>query len=195
MTRFIVPALGAGVLLPWIVAVVTDDKQTEPTSVERATGIPGAEYVYVGTKKCRMCHTLQNESLMASRKANSWNALRPGESAAVKKRAGLDVEKDYTVDPACLECHAVGFGKPGGYFIPDPRDKKLVRVAATRRGVGCESCHGPGSGFMEVMRDVVRRERTYRPEEVYALGRKIVVTAVILIFIGDFIEEPSWLQE
>ena len=54
---------------------------------------------------------------MLSRSPDVWNWWRSG--------------------PGCLRCHTVGFELPGG-FGPGHTPAGLV-------GVGCESCHGPGS--------------------------------------------------
>ena len=137
-------------------------------------------YEYVGTKKCRMCHTAQYKSLLESPKARSWDALKPGVSPLVKEKAGLDASRDYTTDGRCLECHAVGYGKPGGYVIPKPDDRRSQRLAQQRQGVGCEACHGPGSGFVEIMKDIYRNERKYDPAELWAVGRKIVTREVCM---------------
>ena len=96
----------------------------------------------------------------------------PGVSREVKIRAGLDVETDYRTDGRCLKCHSVGYGEPGGYVVPNPNDERSQRLAAKREGVGCESCHGPGSGFVLIMQDILRNERSYDIEELRAKGRK-----------------------
>ncbi|MFQ5494515.1 MAG: cytochrome c family protein [Phycisphaerae bacterium] len=129
---------------------------------------------FVGTKRCRMCHVRQYRDWLDSAKGGSWTALQPGIAPDVKRRAGLSVDADYTTDARCLRCHAVGFGRPGGYAIPDPDDDRSIRRAAALQGVGCEACHGPGSGFVKVMRDIYLSERTYHPDELHAAGRRIV---------------------
>ena len=134
-------------------------------------------YSFVGMKKCRMCHTNQYDSLRATAKANAWDALKPGYGVEIKARAGLDGKHDYATDERCLRCHSVGYGLPGGYVIPDPTDPQSARYAKAREGVACESCHGPGSGFIQVMRDIIRNDRTYRVEEVLAAGRRTVTEA------------------
>jgi hypothetical protein len=117
-----------------------------------------------------MCHVDQFGSYDQLPKANAWEALKPSVGVEVKTKAGLDPAADYTKDPRCLKCHATGFGQPGGYEVPDPSDKISVALAASREGVGCESCHGPGSGFYEHMRDINDTSRTYRREELLAAG-------------------------
>lgn len=166
-------ALGAPVGAPDAAPAGSRSAPEEPTVAERPQESP-APYTFVGTKRCRMCHTDQYESWLASRKAHSWEALKPYVSEEIKRKAGLDTARDYRADPTCLPCHSVGFGEPGGYAIPDPTDGSAKRAAANRQGVGCEACHGPGSGFVEVMRGILRADRTYVPAEVYAAGRRIV---------------------
>lgn len=138
----------------------------------QAAGVPTKAdgYQYLGIKKCRMCHVDQFGSYDQSPKANAWEALKATVGAEVKTKAGLDPAADYTNDARCLKCHATGFGEPGGYEIPNPADKVSVALAASREGVGCESCHGPGSGFFEHMRDINDKSRTYRREELLAAG-------------------------
>jgi mono/diheme cytochrome c family protein len=164
--------------------LAANGKRSEPSPARATPKTPSAPaektYEYVGTKKCRMCHTDRHESWLASAKAGSWEALKPGVNSEVKRRAGLELQKDYTTDPQCLSCHAVGFGRPGGYAIPDPRDDRSQRMAEQREGVGCEACHGPGSGYVEVMRDVTKKQRKYDPAEVRAAGRDPVKRDVCL---------------
>ena len=130
-------------------------------------------YEYVGTKKCKMCHTREYESWAASAKGSSWDALKPGVNVVAKIRVGLHPDRNYTREGRCLVCHAVGFGLPGGYEAPRPDDDESARLAANRQGVGCESCHGPGGGFTLIMRDILRNERRYRDEELMAAGLNI----------------------
>lgn len=146
-------------------------------SADTATPSDSKDLQYVGAKKCKMCHSAWHESWLESPKgARAWDALKPSVDAESKIRAALDPQKDYTTDATCLTCHAVGFGHPGGYQVPNANDAKSVRVAASREGVGCESCHGPGGGYTEVMQDIQRNKRTYTDEELHAAGlRKISV--------------------
>lgn len=156
-----------------VATVVLSPARTDAQDKSPAAGAEAAKaaaFDYVGIKKCRMCHVDQFGSFDALPKANAWEALKANVGAEVKKKAGLDPAADYTRDSRCLTCHATGFGEPGGYAIPDPTSKVAVALAASREGVGCESCHGPGSGFFERMRDIHQTERTYRREELLTLG-------------------------
>ncbi len=153
---------------------ITVGVQTPKEPAAAALPVGKQPYEYLGTKKCRMCHVDQYRSWRELPKGRSWEALKPGIGAKVKVAAGLDVSKDYRGDGRCLKCHSVGYGKPGGYVIPDPSDGESLRFAATRQGVGCEACHGPGSGFVRIMQDIYTTDRTYKPEELYAAGRRPV---------------------
>lgn len=138
----------------------------------RADQKPDVEYV--GTRTCRMCHDRWYRSLEKSPKGDSWRVLQPGVQVEVKERAGLSASADFRRDARCLECHTVGYEMSGGYQIPSADDQRAQRKAADREGVGCESCHGPGGGFVEVMRDILRSKRTYRPSELHAAGLRVV---------------------
>ncbi len=129
-----------------------------------------SSYSFVGNKKCKKCHIKQYKSWAETRMAKAFDILSPGNNKEAKEKFNLDVEKDYTKDETCLKCHTVGYGKPGGYAIPDPEDKKAVRKAKNLEGVGCECCHGPGSEYIKVFDEILKSERKYKVEELYAVG-------------------------
>jgi hypothetical protein len=130
----------------------------------------GEEHAYVGSKKCKMCHRDEYKSWEEGKKAKTFDILRPGQAAEAKTKAGLDPDKDYTEDESCLKCHTTGFGKEGGYQIPDPADEKAVKKAKALAGAGCESCHGPGSAYTDLHKEIKKSKRTYKVEEMYAAG-------------------------
>lgn len=173
----------------------------------RSAPAQNINHTYVGTKKCRMCHVNQYRSWKESANANAFEALKPGVGSDVKQRSGLDVSRDYTRDQRCLPCHTVGFGRPGGYAVPAADDTRATKQAALREGVGCEACHGPGSGFVKIMQDINRTDRTYEPAELYAVGRIMVdrhvcvqchnTSAICMIPVGSNSIEPlptAWLE-
>jgi hypothetical protein len=159
-----------------------DDVAAPRTATPAAQSHPAAEPVheFVGTKRCRMCHSETFRSWNDSAKASAWDALRPHEGTTVKKRAGLATETDFTADTHCLKCHVVGLSQPGGYVPPDPTNRVEVRNAEERRHVGCEACHGPGSEYTKIMTDIFDHERKYRREELLAAGRKLVTAGTCL---------------
>lgn len=132
------------------------------------------EYSYVGNKTCKKCHIKLYKSWEKTRMGKAFEILKPGNSKEAKEKFGIDPGKDFTKDEKCLKCHTTGFGKPGGYTIPDPDDKKAVRTAKKFEGVGCEMCHGPGSAYSKVFKEIQKSKRKYKVEELYAVGlRKI----------------------
>lgn len=157
-----------GLVLMTVVSIAVSD---EPATNRAAVAESGeARYHYVGIKKCRSCHGKWHESWEVSAKGRSWNALTPGIASELKRMAGLDPENDYRTDTRCLKCHSTGFGSQTGYRVPDPNDGRSRRRARKLEGVGCEACHGPGSGFVKIMRDVFNNQRSYTQNELRDAG-------------------------
>ena len=162
-------------------AVGDGDSDQPPTTQPAVSGdVPKPAYEYVGSKRCRMCHSQWNKSWRKSAKGGSFELLKPRVSREDKVRVGLDPEKDYSIEATCLSCHTVGFGQPGGYAIPSAKDDKAARFAATREGVGCEACHGPGGGFTQVMSDVYIKERPYEQIELRRAGLRTIEPTLCL---------------
>ena len=103
---------------------------------------------YVGYKKCGGCHKSQRDSWKETTHAKAFDALKPGEAAEAKKKAGLDPNKDYTKDEECLPCHVTGYKEKGGYKIGISKTKAKYLV-----GVTCEMCHGAGDRYRRLHRD------------------------------------------
>jgi hypothetical protein len=97
------------------------------------------DHAYIGSNNCRKCHMKQYKSWAETKMAKAFEHLKPGVAAEAKQAAGLDPDKDYTSDAACLPCHTTGYGKEGGF----------VDIATTPdlAGVGCEMCHGAGGSY------------------------------------------------
>lgn len=89
-----------------------------------ANRVPGisSPFTYVGSEACVACHQAEHKSWSDSGHAHAFETL---------------TAKGAEADPNCIRCHTVGFGEPSGYR----REFGGERLA----GVGCESCHGPGS--------------------------------------------------
>jgi hypothetical protein len=131
-------------------------------------------YSYVGTKKCKKCHLDTHKSWATTKMATAFETLQPGKATAAKAKFGLDADVDYTENAKCLVCHTTGYGKAGGYRTPDPEDKRAVRKAKDFHGVGCESCHGPGSEYVKVFEEIDESQRSYSVQELYAVGMRKV---------------------
>ncbi len=81
---------------------------------------------YVGSVECKQCHAQAYKKWAESKHSEAYltlqNATRP---------------KLREFDGECVACHVVGFEHPTGF--KDENSTPLLM------GVGCESCHGPGS--------------------------------------------------
>ncbi|MFQ5852350.1 MAG: cytochrome c family protein [Candidatus Binatia bacterium] len=114
---------------------------------------------YIGVQICEQCHRVQHLSWSKGPHARAFGALKPGRSIEMKRAAGLDPMKDYTVDGKCLRCHTTGYRRPGG-FVSLESTPNMVNVQ-------CESCHGAGSEYVE---KVMRRKFSFAHAEVDDLG-------------------------
>jgi cytochrome c2 len=127
----IVLLLGAlALLIGSVVALAEDPAPAAADAAKKPT--------FVGSKACKTCHQGEKngkiyESWMDSKHANAMSVL--------------DSAKGETKDPKCLKCHTTGYGA-GGF---GEKGMEAIELA----GVGCESCHGPGSEYkpMKVMKD------------------------------------------
>jgi hypothetical protein len=81
------------------------------------------------------CHAGEHAKWNASAHSHAFDAL---EKKAT--RPGLRY-----LDAECVVCHTVGFGYRTGY----ESEQKTLAL----KHVGCESCHGPGSGHMSAPRN------------------------------------------
>jgi len=120
---------------------------------------------FVGSANCKKCHLKEYKSWAETPMAKAFETLKPGAKKEAKDKAKLDANKDYSKDAACLRCHTTGYGEPGGY--PKPTDSDQALAIADRQGVGCETCHGPGSLYSPYMRD---HEKDYKTDEAKKLG-------------------------
>ncbi len=81
---------------------------------------------FVGEAVCQTCHEKQHKIWFDSEHAIAYESLE-------------NVNKAF--DPACIQCHTVGFDQPGGFFD--------MNVTSHLLGVQCESCHGAGRAHAE----------------------------------------------
>ena len=90
---------------------------------------PQLNLAYVGSATCGECHVAEYK--LWEKQTRHGHALDTLEKVA--KRPSL---RNY--DPECVVCHTVGFEYQTGYVD----EKKTPDL----KHVGCENCHGPGSG-------------------------------------------------
>jgi len=81
---------------------------------------------FVGSAACKNCHPQAYEVYAQTKHAKAWATLEA---------------KAKHCDFGCIGCHSVGFKNPGGYCRLSDADKF--------KNVGCENCHGPGSGHIK----------------------------------------------
>jgi hypothetical protein len=88
---------------------------------------PGETPTFVGSQACKKCHEGAYDIWTNTPHSHAYEKL-----VVKAKQPSL---RQY--DPECIVCHTVGFGYQSG-FVTEEKTPKLT-------GVGCESCHGPGS--------------------------------------------------
>ena len=88
---------------------------------------------FVGSQACADCHTKANEIWKATPHAHAIDTL-------------VKLEPARHFDPECLSCHVVGW-RPQQFDILASGYLSLEKTPHLV-GVGCESCHGPGSAHV-----------------------------------------------
>ncbi len=96
---------------------------------------PAVKLTYVGSESCKTCHKAEYEKWEKTPHGHAMDTLEK-----VAKRPALR-----QFDGECVQCHSVGFHHPSGYT--DATKTPYLKH------VGCESCHGPGSGHSAAPRD------------------------------------------
>ena len=95
---------------------------------------------YVGVSKCKMCHNSakkgeQYKKWTAAKHSQAYKTLASEEAKAAGKKLGIE---DPQKSGKCLKCHSTA------YVWSEAVVASKVKV---EEGVGCESCHGPGSKY------------------------------------------------
>ena len=124
---------------------------------------------YVGSEACKSCHLKEYKSWRNTKLATAIEVLKPGAAGEIKKKTGIDPLKDYTGSGKCLKCHTTGYGEKGGF--------KSLSETPHLGGIGCESCHGPGEKYSEIME---KKGRIYEREELVKAGLILDLKAVCL---------------
>jgi len=108
-----------------------------------------ADNTYIGVDGCKMCHKKEKTGdqfgkWSAGPHAGAYATL--GTDAAKEAAAAAGIEGSPQEAAECLKCHVTAAGV-------DPA--MLGNKFKVEDGVGCESCHGAGSGYksMKVMKD------------------------------------------
>lgn len=115
-------------------------------SVQNAIAAPEI----IGAPKCKTCHRAKTGDQWTkwteSAHARAFKTLASDESMKIAAERGLG---DPQTEDACLKCHATAPSLGDGAIVNDKAKYDH------NEGVGCESCHGPGSDYKssKVMRD------------------------------------------
>ncbi len=104
---------------------------------------------FVGSDKCGSCHKgptmgYQNSLWRMSGHARAYARLATPRAFQIAKEQGLQGEPQRL--DTCLKCHTTGHGEPAS---------RMTETFVKEQGIGCESCHGPGSDYSDeaAMRD------------------------------------------
>lgn len=143
--------------------------------------LPVSDGQYIGIKRCKKCHLQQWKSWKESKMAKTFDVLKADAASEEKQNRGLDSQKDYTTEPLCLSCHTTGFDQEDGYQVLTVGDNKAAKAAQSYAGVGCESCHGPGSKYSKIHKDIQDKERQYSLNELYDAGQYKVEEIVCVV--------------
>jgi len=126
-------ASGACVLLLAAMAGAQQEAAKQAAGPEPA---PPANQTYIGVQKCASCHF---------EKYQDWRKQQDKHAKAFEI-----LPAKYQEDPACLKCHATGFGEATGFHTA--ADTKLA-------GITCEACHGPGSAHAEIAKPFANKKQ------------------------------------
>lgn len=94
---------------------------------------------YVGSESCAKCHAAEDAKWKETLHSHAMDALEK-----TAKRPALR-----QFDGECVVCHTVGLGYKTGY--------RNESATPALKHVGCESCHGPGSGHAADPKDAIYR--------------------------------------
>ncbi len=87
---------------------------------------PPSNLTYIGNDDCAVCHNKIFKHWEETGHASAYETL---------------VKAEHEYDPECIECHVIGLNYFTGF--------ETVESTPKLKGVGCESCHGPGSAHKE----------------------------------------------
>jgi hypothetical protein len=125
-TRILMPEVGDNADVAQRTKAFEDKLNEETRKAQQSQALQTAPQAgqdqYLGSESCMSCHKPQFEH---------WNTTQHAHAFATLER----VQKEST--PECVQCHVVGFGRPGGYVN--------ASTSAKLKNVGCETCHGYGT--------------------------------------------------
>ncbi|MFQ5964160.1 MAG: multiheme c-type cytochrome [Candidatus Scalinduaceae bacterium] len=87
---------------------------------------PPSDLTFIGNDDCSICHNKIFKHWKETLHASAYETL---------------VKAEHEYDPECLSCHTIGLHYFTGF--------ETIELTPGLKGVGCESCHGPGSDHKE----------------------------------------------
>lgn len=100
-------------------------KKPHPTQ----TALPTENVTYIGSERCQTCHQSEHAHWSETKHSHAYENLAKAKHPSLRQ-----------YDNQCVVCHTVGFDYQGGY--------QTAEQTPHLAGVGCESCHGPGSAHV-----------------------------------------------
>ncbi len=89
------------------------------------SGLP-SDRIFIGNNDCALCHNRIFKHWKETGHASAYETL---------------VTAEHEYDPECVGCHVIGLNYFTGF--------ETIESTPELKGVGCESCHGPGSDHKE----------------------------------------------
>ncbi len=106
-------------------------------------------FTYGGVATCKACHSSKKSGAQyklwtAGPHAKAYETLKSDKAKEFAKSAGVE---DASKSEKCLKCHVTAY---------DVDAKLKGKKFTNEEGVGCESCHGPGSAYkkLKVKKDI-----------------------------------------
>mgnify|MGYP001949539300 CR=1 FL=1 len=89
---------------------------------------PPSNLTFIGNDDCTICHNKIFKHWEETGHASAYETL---------------VKSEHENDPECVACHVIGLNYFTGF--------ETIESTPELKGVGCESCHGPGSDHKETL--------------------------------------------
>lgn len=128
-----------GLMAVTVAGLTAAEEKAEPVDlIAKATE---GGYQFIGVDGCKLCHKTEKSGdqygkWLAGPHSKAYETLASEEAKAVAVKAG--VEGNPQEADQCLSCHVTAHGAAA---------ELLGKKYAITDGVGCESCHGAGSGY------------------------------------------------
>ncbi len=135
-------------VLPLVLSVGAGFADNRGEAVSPLLSEVATEYDYLGVDGCKLCHR-------SEAKGNQHGKWQEGPHSKAHETLAGEKAKEHGQDQgisepqnaeACLVCHVTAFSAPA---------ERKARTYKIEDGVGCESCHGPGSAYklIPIMQD------------------------------------------